>query len=121
MEDTVFKILTWLVAEILIETGFSVMAAELAYFSIFSPNSLNANNRIAIGPYSDNHRKKSTRGGGGVTGGPRSNRSHNGNLRQLINNLQHVQIPSCSLQKYSFSLYGTTPAKDRMANPGDLY
>ena len=53
MIDTVFRILTCLVAEILLETEFSVMAALFAYFSIISPNSLNANNRISIGPYSE--------------------------------------------------------------------
>ena len=29
------------------------MATNFAYFSILSPNSLNANNRISIGPYSE--------------------------------------------------------------------
>ena len=44
------------------------MAAQFAYFSIFSPNSLNANNRISIGLYSEASQittVKNHQGGGG--------------------------------------------------------
>ena len=46
------------------------MAAKFAYFSIFIPNSLNANSRISIGPYSETSKittvKKSPGGEGGI-------------------------------------------------------
>ena len=44
------------------------MAAVFAYFSIFSPHRLNANNRISIGPYSEASKMttvQNPQGGGG--------------------------------------------------------